>query len=46
MNRTLIRYDAACRAIAQARATDEVLKIRDQSAMLRAYARQAKNREL
>ena len=46
MSHDLIRYDAACRAIAQARATDEVLKIRDQSAMLRAYARQAKNREL
>jgi phage N-6-adenine-methyltransferase len=45
-NRTLVRYDTACRAIAQARATDEVLKIRDQGGMLRAYARQAKNRDL
>lgn len=42
----LIRYDAACRAIAAARATDEVLKIRAQGAMLKAYAKQAKNREL
>jgi ParB family chromosome partitioning protein len=46
MSDALVRYDEACRAIAQARATDEVLKIRDQGAMLRAYARQAKNREL
>jgi hypothetical protein len=42
----LIRYSAACRAIALARATDEVLKIRNQGAMLRAYAKQAKNRHL
>src|SRR5215472_9540884 len=42
----LIHYDAACRAIGQAVATDEVLRIRDKAAMMKMYARQAKNREL
>lgn len=42
----LIRYDAACRAIAAAKQVDEVKKIRDVSVAMRAYARQAGNRGL
>ena len=43
---TLVRYDAACRALALARSTDEVRKIRSGAAALAAYAKQAKNRQL
>jgi hypothetical protein len=42
----LVNYDAACRALAQAASVDEVLNIRDQAEAMRAYGRQAKNREL
>jgi len=43
---TLVLYSAACRALAKARTTDEVRKIRSEAAALRAYAKQAKNRQL
>ena len=42
----LVRYDAACRAIAAAKSVDEAVKIRDQAEAMRAYAKIAKNRTL
>jgi N6-adenosine-specific RNA methylase IME4 len=42
----LIKYDAACRAIAAAKQVDEVKQIRDLSIAMKAYARQANNHEL
>lgn len=42
----LVKYDAACKAIAAAKSIDEVKQIRDVSIAMRAYARQANNHEL
>ena len=42
-NSELARYDAACRAIAEAKAVDEVLLIHDQARAMAAAARIAKN---
>lgn len=41
----LVRYDAMCRAIAEAYEVDEVKDIRDKTMALEAYFRQAKNTE-
>lgn len=43
---SLIRYDAACRALAEAKSVDDVKDIRDRSEAMRAYAKQAKNKQL
>lgn len=42
----LVRYDAACKALAKAKAVDEAKHIRDVAEAMRAYARQAKNKQL
>jgi hypothetical protein len=42
----LARYDAACRAIAEARSVGELLQIHDEARALAAAARVAKNRDL
>jgi N6-adenosine-specific RNA methylase IME4 len=46
MNNELVKYDAACRAVSEARTLDEAKTIRDQAEAMRAYARQAKNKQL
>lgn len=42
----LVRYEAACLALAKAKATDEVKLIRDKADAMRAAARIAKNKQL
>ncbi|WP_246725533.1 MT-A70 family methyltransferase [Beijerinckia sp. L45] len=43
---SLFRYDEACRAIAAAKAVDEVKDVRNRVDALRHYARQSKNKQL
>src|SRR6516165_3536929 len=46
MTGVLIKYDAACKALAKAKAADEAKSIRDVAVAMAAYARQARNRDL
>jgi N6-adenosine-specific RNA methylase IME4 len=42
----LVKYEAACRAVAEAKTTDEVIAISNNADAMRLYARQANNRQL
>jgi hypothetical protein len=42
----LIHYDAACKALAEARSIDDAKDIRDKAEAVRAYAKQSKNKKL
>lgn len=42
----LVKYEAACRAVADAASIDEAKDFRDKSEAMRAYAKQAKNKQL
>jgi len=42
----LSRYDVACRALAEAKAVDDIVEVVGQANAVHAYARQAKNRQM
>jgi phage N-6-adenine-methyltransferase len=46
MNGGLVKYEAACRAVAEAKSIDEAKDIADKAEAMRCYARQAHNPEL
>lgn len=43
---SLTKYNAACRAVAAAKTVDEIKKVRNEAEAIRAYAKQADDREL
>lgn len=43
---SLVKYDAACRALAEAKAVDEVKDLRDKADAMRIYAMQSQNKTL
>ena len=46
MQTQLVKYDAACRAVAEAKTIDDVKEIQNRAEAARAYAKQAKNRQM
>lgn len=42
----LLKYEAACQALAEAKSVDEVMGVRDEGERIRFYAKQAKNKQL
>lgn len=42
----MLRYEAACRALAEAKSIDEVKDFRNKAEAMRAYAKQAENKQL
>jgi phage N-6-adenine-methyltransferase len=46
VNCSLVKYDAACRAVAEARSVDEVKDILNVAAAMTAYAKQANNKQM
>jgi phage N-6-adenine-methyltransferase len=46
MSTELMRYDIACRAVAEANSIDEIKDIKDKAEAMRLYARQAQNKQL